>query len=49
MEGEDEIRREYKRERTPGGERGREKHCKNKNWTCNHIKKKYILELISSN
>ena len=43
--------RPYKRERIPWGEgirELREKHCKNKNRTCNQIQKRYIQEPISS-
>ena len=45
-------RREYKIERRPrwrGIEKRREKHCSNKDYTCNQIQKKYIQELISLN
>ena len=40
MEGGDEIRKEYKRERIPWGE-GREKDGSNKNGVCNHIQRIY--------
>ena len=46
MEGEDEIRKEYKRERIPWEkeeeeEEEEEEDCSNKNGACNHIQEIY--------